>query len=214
MLCTSGSALLNYYPAIAESFYSDIPLVIISADRPAHLIDIGDGQTIVQENVFSNHILYSANLSAESSKQNEIKINEALHTSITQNGPVHINIPFEEPLYETVKQFSVSPQIEDYSVSETQEIKDLDNFISIWNSAKRKMVLVGVSFPNEIEQKYLDILANDKSVIVFTEATSNVHHENFFPSIDKIIATLSDEELKALQPEVLLTFGGMVVSKK
>ena len=61
-MCTSGSALLNYYPAIAEAFYSDIPLVVISADRPKHLIDIGDGQTIRQENVFKNHILYSANL--------------------------------------------------------------------------------------------------------------------------------------------------------
>ena len=57
ILCTSGSALLNYYPAIAEAFYSNIPLVVISADRPKHLIDIGDGQTIRQENVFENHIL-------------------------------------------------------------------------------------------------------------------------------------------------------------
>ena len=62
ILCTSGSALLNYYPAIAEAFYSNIPLVVLSADRPKHLIDIGDGQTIRQENVFENHILFSANL--------------------------------------------------------------------------------------------------------------------------------------------------------
>ncbi|MDO9138567.1 MAG: thiamine pyrophosphate-binding protein, partial [Lutibacter sp.] len=57
LVCTSGSALLNYYPAISEAFYSNIPLVIISADRPANLIDVGDGQTIRQENVFENHIL-------------------------------------------------------------------------------------------------------------------------------------------------------------
>ena len=62
VLCTSGSALLNYYPAIAEAYYSNIPLVVISADRPKHLIDIGDGQTIRQENVFTNHILKQANL--------------------------------------------------------------------------------------------------------------------------------------------------------
>ena len=58
LLCTSGSALLNYYPAIAEAYYSKIPLVVISADRPKHLIDIGDGQTIRQEGVFSNHICF------------------------------------------------------------------------------------------------------------------------------------------------------------
>jgi 2-succinyl-5-enolpyruvyl-6-hydroxy-3-cyclohexene-1-carboxylate synthase len=51
----SGSALLNYYPAFAEAFYSQIPMIVISADRPQSKIDIGDGQTIRQENVFENH---------------------------------------------------------------------------------------------------------------------------------------------------------------
>ena len=73
LVCTSGSALLNYYPAIAEAYYSQIPLVVISADRPAHLIDIGDGQTIRQENVFKNHILYSANLK-EFDAKNSVKV--------------------------------------------------------------------------------------------------------------------------------------------
>ena len=62
LVCTSGSALLNYYPAIAEAYFSNIPLVVISADRPEYLINIGDGQTINQKNVFANHILYEANL--------------------------------------------------------------------------------------------------------------------------------------------------------
>ena len=62
ILCTSGSAMLNYYPAISEAFYSDIPLIVLSADRPKHLINIGDGQTINQKHVFENHILYSAYL--------------------------------------------------------------------------------------------------------------------------------------------------------
>ena len=76
LVCTSGSALLNYYPAIAEAFYSDIPLVILSADRPKHLIGIGDGQTINQNNVFANHILYSANLTQESPEQDETERSE------------------------------------------------------------------------------------------------------------------------------------------
>ncbi|MFT7386559.1 MAG: 2-succinyl-5-enolpyruvyl-6-hydroxy-3-cyclohexene-1-carboxylate synthase, partial [Nonlabens sp.] len=58
VLCTSGSALLNYYPAVAEAFYSEIPLIVLSADRPPHKIDIGDGQTIRQQHVYANHILY------------------------------------------------------------------------------------------------------------------------------------------------------------
>ena len=62
VVCTSGSALLNYYPAVSEAYYSHVPLVVLSADRPKYLVGIGDGQTINQENVFKNHIQYSANL--------------------------------------------------------------------------------------------------------------------------------------------------------
>ena len=62
VICSSGSALLNYYPAIAEAFYSNIPLVVLSADRPVYRIDIGDGQTIRQDHVFDRHLVYSAPL--------------------------------------------------------------------------------------------------------------------------------------------------------
>ena len=62
LVCTSGSALLNYYPAISEAFFSEIPLIIISADRPEYKINIGDGQTIFQQKVFEKNILDSVNL--------------------------------------------------------------------------------------------------------------------------------------------------------
>ncbi len=57
-------------------------------------------------------------------------------------------------------------------------------------------------------------LATDESVLVLTETTSNLHHENFVQAIDQLIAPLTDEDFKKLQPDILLTFGGMVVSKK
>src|SRR5690554_7963191 len=103
VVCTSGSALLNYYPAIAEAYYSDIPLMVFSSDRPGKFIDIGDGQTIRQKNIFEKHILYSANCNEgeEFQTHNETEINIALNTAIELNGPVHINIPFSEPLYNT-----------------------------------------------------------------------------------------------------------------
>lgn len=247
LVCTSGSALLNYYPAIAEAFYSDIPLVVVSADRPKHLIGIGDGQTINQKNVYANHILYSANLKLDIKDEhnipvheeipifknlegklerllglqqdiqsfNEFEINSALIKAIHKRGPVHINVPFDEPLYETVDSLSI--QLKDVDI-ETPIFK-IDNFeitqcIEDWNNASKKMILVGVNQPNQIEQKWLDELSKDDSVLVFTETTSNLHHDDFFPSIDKIISPLTQEELKALQPDILLTFGGLIVSKK
>ena len=95
LVCTSGSALLNYYPAIAEAFYSDIQLVVLSADRPKERIDIGDGQTIRQEHVFANHILFEANLKNEVVYDEALKaansklITKALDESRNQQGPVH-----------------------------------------------------------------------------------------------------------------------------
>ncbi len=213
VVCTSGSALLNYYPAIAEAFYSQIPLVVISADRPQNKIDIGDGQTIRQENVFANHSLYNANLQENVSTENDNNIQMALHVSVTQKGPVHINAPFEEPLYETVSELQVQPEIVDFN-TESKTFSLGNSTIETWNKATKKLVLVGELFPNSVEQTYLNVLANDPSVVVLTEKTSNLHHPTFFDQIDTLITPFTDEDFKAFQPDILLTFGGMVVSKR
>ena len=238
LVCTSGSALLNYYPAIAEAFYSDIPLVVISADRPVERIDIGDGQTIRQKNVFQNHILYSANLYSElvlekesndpklqqklfeAQKHNEREVNLALNKAIEEKGPVHINVPFYEPLYDTVENIDVKPlQIYPELKERHYSEKQLQHYAEEWNRAKRKMVIVGVARPNVVEQRFLGILAKDPSVIVFTETTSNIHQDEFFTRIDTIIGPIEKDEnrqelFRKLQPDILLTFGGMIVSKK
>ncbi|WP_133610757.1 2-succinyl-5-enolpyruvyl-6-hydroxy-3-cyclohexene-1-carboxylic-acid synthase [Flavobacterium cheniae] len=213
VVCTSGSALLNYYPAIAEAFYSQIPLVVISADRPQNKIDIGDGQTIRQENVFANHSLYNANLQENVSTENDNNIQMALHVAVNQKGPVHINAPFEEPLYETVFELQVQPEIVDFN-TESKTFSLVNSTIETWNKATKKLVLVGELFPNSVEQTYLDVLANDPSVVVLTEKTSNLHHPTFIDQIDTLITPFTDEDFKAFQPEILLTFGGMVVSKR
>ncbi len=213
VVCTSGSALLNYYPALAEAFYSQIPLVVISADRPQNKIDIGDGQTIRQKNVFANHSLYNANLQENVSTENDNHIQMALHVAVTKKGPVHINAPFEEPLYETVSELQVQPEIVDFN-TESKSFSLGNSTIETWNKATKKMVLVGELFPNSLEQKYLDALANDPSVVVLTEKTSNLHHPTFIDQIDTLITPFTDEDFKAFQPEILLTFGGMVVSKR
>lgn len=215
LVCTSGSALLNYYPAFAEAFYSQIPLVVISADRPSDKIDIGDGQTIRQENVFQNHSLYNANLVEGASVENDLKINEAIHTSRNQKGPVHINAPFEEPLYETVYELSI--KVTSSAIANETPINTMINWselATIWNSSKKKLVLVGVNDPNAIDTSIIDFLANDSSVVVMTETTSNLHHPSFINNIDTIITPFSPTDFEIFQPEILITFGGMVVSKR
>ncbi len=216
IVCTSGSALLNYYPAIAEAFYSKIPLIVISADRPKHLIDIGDGQTIRQENVFQNHILFSANLIEDESlvKDNANLVSQAISTSILKKGPVHINVPFNEPLYETIEYLKSFDFSEKENVPVKEITKKTADFAEIWNSSKRKLILIGVSFPSEDLQDLVNKLSEDESVLVMTETTSNLSNSKFINAIDQLISKLTSEEFEELQPEVLLTFGGMVVSKR
>jgi 2-succinyl-5-enolpyruvyl-6-hydroxy-3-cyclohexene-1-carboxylate synthase len=215
LVCTSGSALLNYYPAFAEAFYSQIPLVVISADRPYSKIDIGDGQTIRQMNVFQNHSLYNANLTEGESNENDIKINNAINIAYTQKGPTHINAPFEEPLYQTVRKMTVDPTISAFSkVYKIIAIDDIIAYTNLWNSATKKLILVGVNAPNEIDEEITNAIANDPSIIVMTETTSNWHHPSFLSNIDTIITPFKEKDFKAFQPDILITFGGMVVSKR
>ena len=218
VVCTSGSALLNYYPAFSEAFYSNIPLVVISADRPSSKIDIGDGQTIRQVNVLANHSAYNANLSDEthSDKSNFYELNRALNTAIEEQLPVHINVPFEEPLYLTTEEQypfeNIVAEIKNPIINKDKAT----NFVKHWNSSAKKMVLVGVLTPNSVESQYVEWLAKDPSVVVLTETTSNLHHSDFIPYIDKLLTyTEKDPTLKeSLHPDLLLTFGGLVVSKK
>ena len=239
VVCTSGSALLNYYPAIAEAFYSTIPLVVISADRPLYKVDIGDGQTIRQENIFQNHIGFSGNLKQDMvhatevyskyakndlldqgaiQEYNENIVKQALNIALHQKLPIHINIPFEEPLYGVVASPVVEPDIIPLvePILNTIQVSD---FTATWQKATRKMILIGVNYEHSLNAEVIASLANDPSVLVFTETTSNVHHPNFFPSIDSILAPIEKSAEKntlfaQLKPEVLVTFGGLIVSKK
>nr|WP_297787868.1 2-succinyl-5-enolpyruvyl-6-hydroxy-3-cyclohexene-1-carboxylic-acid synthase [uncultured Allomuricauda sp.] len=242
VLCSSGSAMLNFYPAVAEAFYSDIPLIVISADRPSYRIDIGDGQTIRQENVLEKHIGYSANLKQDVShatqtiskygksllnesqeeiqSHNENEIGKALSVAFDEKYPVHINVPFEEPLYGRVEAPTVKIQGTGKSLNKDSlgEVSWTE-LSKIWQNSPRKMVLVGVNHPKAVDEEVLEILANDPNTVLFTETTSNLHHPEFFESIDSIIAPIEKSKQKeklfnALQPELLVTFGGLIVSKK
>ncbi len=212
IVCTSGSAVLNYYPAVAEAYYSQIPLVVISADRPKHLIDIGDGQTIRQENVFQNHILFNANLQEKQTEKNFELLTEAFSMLTQVKGPIHINAPFDEPLYETVDEMMEFP----FKVNQQIQMDEVDyeQLSSQWNASKKKMILVGVHYPDTELEILLDKVANDPSVLVLTETTSNLHNHRFINSIDNLIFNLNNEELTSLQPDILLTFGGLIISKK
>lgn len=264
LVCTSGSALLNYYPAVAEAYYSRIPLLVLSADRPPYKIDIGDGQTIRQEGVYDKHIGYQSQLLQDAThasqkirrlsdptdpsrifsasdlpeggalqelqnaiqSENRKRINQALAVTRQQMLPVHLNIPFEEPLYD----LRTTPPVQDISTATaataqtplgqgSQAALDWELLRSQWSKSPRIMILAGAMSPGSLSREIQIKLAEDQSVLVLTETLSNLDAPEFFPSIDSVIAPI---ELKAdnsgdrelLKPDLLITLGGMIVSKK
>ena len=249
LVCTSGSALLNFYPAIAEAYYSDIPLVVLSADRMPHRIDIGDGQTIRQTGVFEPHLEAAAllkpdvshatqtllqnpmqklipfdasesviaDIQASIQTYNTKEISRVLRISIDRKGPVHFNVPMEEPLYGMTSKALLFDEIDTNQLAESNIEKGLDSIKKLWNKSLKKWVIIGVLPPGSIEKKLIERLCEDTSVVVFTETTSNINHPRAIHSIDTLMASLELIDTKhraAMSPDIVLTFGGMVVSKK
>ncbi len=205
--CTSGSALLNYYPAVSEAFYSNIPLVVISADRPASKIDIGDGQTIHQPHALAAHTAYNANLSEENKALffNEYLLNEALNTAALKLLPVHINAPFEEPLYRTLPAPTVTFHNEIGIKKQTPlNSEKLLQFTKDWIYPK-KMVLIGVLHPGAMAQKWIDWLQKDPSILILTESTANVVAESFIGMIDTFLSPIQKRNLQELLQVLPLT---------
>jgi len=221
IICTSGSALLNYYPAIAESYYQSIPLVAITADRPSEWVDQGDGQTIVQQEVFKNHIRYSCNLSEKASDLDSIwyierEISTAFnHGNGSWKGPIHINMSFNEPLYgtseiESVKGKVIQSMSSFFQLNSSQEI-ELKN---IWEKSQKKMIICGQLTIDKPLLDQLKQLSDDTSVVVLVENTSNQVHQSFVHCIDRTLNAVTEEELADYAPDLLITFGGAVVSKR
>ncbi len=216
VISSSGSAVANFYPAVCEAFYQKLPLVILTADRPKELIDQGIGQAIRQENIFDNHIVKSANLLREpqddlAKNYNQRIINEAMLA--TQNGPVHINVPLDEPLYETTENQSDARFIGELQGDLIFSPEKLERRAEVWNESAKIWVLAGQLRPNEKLEKSLSQLNEKSPFLIFSETLSNLQCDCNIATVDRLINTISDDEKKALQPDLVISIGGEVVSK-
>ena len=219
LCCTSGSACLNYYPAISEAYYRSIPLLVLTADRPAAWINHGDGQTIVQRDVFKNHILGSLELDEDLFNNQSIEKHQqelADLLQITQSnwkGPVHLNVGLNEPLYQTVEKTtnygfrSLVP-----SLPKCIAEGEMSEIISEFNEHKT-LVLCGQMESNPRLQQELMKFASFPNVVVLVENTSNIQHERFIHCIDRTLNGFDQNDV-SFEPEILVTVGGAVVSKR
>jgi 2-succinyl-5-enolpyruvyl-6-hydroxy-3-cyclohexene-1-carboxylate synthase len=221
LLCTSGSAAVNYGPAVSEAYYQKLPLLVITADRPVEWIDQGDGQTIRQSNLFANFIRKSYNLpedttGSESRWYFDRTVCEAAdRCRYPAGGPVHLNLPMAEPLYE-ISNASRHPDIRLIGLMPVDTKISPENMHLLaeqWNSSQRKLILAGQMVPDEKLQMLVRSFADDPSTVVLTETISNLPCDEFVQCIDRVIEGMEDD-ISSFLPEILVTIGGAVVSKK
>lgn len=220
LVCTSGSAALNYAPAISEAYYQNIPLIVITADRPEYLIGQGDGQTINQKNIFRNYVQSSYSLPLDPSDELNIHwcsriVSEAVSEAVNgERGPVHINIPLEEPLYgqtDSPTEYRSFKTMQNYSQVSAEDEKEL---LEIWQSSAKKMIICGLMNRDAHLNHILDELAARPDVAVLVENTSNLYSDKFNHCIDRSLNSISEEKMAEFVPDLLIRIGGPIVSKR
>lgn len=217
--CTSGTALLNMHPAVAEAFYQQVPLVVISADRPAEWIGQMDGQTVPQPDAFKSLVKYAVNLPDVRTDSDlwycNRLINEALLALYHHGrGPVHINVPISEPLFE----FNTTelPQVRVIRRYDGLNIynQSYDELFERLNSYDKRMMIAGQQMMIYMFDKPVARALN-KNFVWLTEylgnkTTGGTAIQNF----DALLYSLHDKEKERYRPELVITYGGHIVSKR
>lgn len=221
LVCTSGSAAMNYFPAIAEAFFQQIPLLVITADRPPEWIDQYDGQTVFQADLYGQHVKKSFRFpdSFESKDQvwhaNRIS-NEAINLANQfPAGPVHLNIPLREPFYPNPGEeiiFPESPRV--ISVEKFKEPTSKLAFDSLFkeiNSYRKIMIIPGQQDPNDQLRAIFQRLGTEKNVVIVSDCISNLQSESNISLHDHWLGY--PEISETLKPDLILTFGKSIISK-
>jgi len=224
LVCTSGSASYNFSPAIAEAFFQQVPLIILTADRPKEWIDQYDGQTIRQEHIFGAHVKKSFTLPEDYEHPDSVwfiqrTINEAINLSNEYpKGPVHINAPFREPLYpaknekvsfsKNLKVISSTKMLSGVPDAEIQELRrKLTGFSKV-------LVVGGQQDFDDTTCKALEKFSETHHAPVLGDIISNLHsNKNTIRYSDTFLSVCGKDVEKSLHPELLITFGKSVISK-
>jgi len=221
LVCTSGTAVLNFAPAIAEAYYQNLPLIVITADRAVETIDQADGQTIRQSDVYSNYIKSCVELPVETVLPVDLEfsdrhVSQAIDIALTMPcGPVQINVPLREPIYEALPELHSYPKvIKSIAANVSVSTESLTKLSASWVSYTKKLIIVGVQPENAALNDLVNKLANEPDVVVIGENLSNISGRNIICRPEVLFASLSPEEKVLFQPELLITIGHSAISKQ
>ena len=195
--CTSGSALLNLHPAVAEAFYRQVPLVVISADRPAAWIGQMDGQTLPK----------SVSLPEVRSKEDEWHCNRLINEALLETchhgrGPVHINVPISEPFFDCPVESLPAARVI------TRKDNHFEELAARLRQFPRRMLLIGQGNPGEALPSGLE-----DTFACFASHPAN-HPGAVIRNVEPLLSALSPETKQAMRPGLVITCGGHILSKR
>ena len=207
LISTSGTAPANFYPAVIEASLSRVPLIILSADRPAYLIGTGANQTIDQQNLYGSHVRYFTDVGLP--KDNNESLQDQIYTAFQRSsglkleeppGPVHLNFPFDEPLLpENI--IDIIPPPFTFENIEKPVVKFS---IPILTESKRPLIIVGPMEGNHLQQEIIQ-LAEKMNAPILADPISQLR----FGTDSELILANYDIFLryKDIQPDLIIRFG-------
>lgn len=216
--CTSGSALVNYHPAVSEAYYQQLPLIIISADRAPEWIDQMDGQTLRQPNIFGYLCKKSVNLTEIIEEKDKWYCNRLINDALiaTQSkpyAPVQINVPISEPLFQFTE--TSLPEVRKINYSYPKKRVEMKELKKAWNKYDKKLIIIGQNISLNEELSYLLNKLTEKSdTVILSEHLGNCTSENIINNFDSILVTKSFRDNNTFNPDLLISFGGHLVSKR
>lgn len=237
---TSGTALLNLAPAVAEAYYQHVPLVVVSADRPVQWIDQLDGQTLPQPDALGRFVRkavslpepYSVSLGNDEGLEAARKwalsdgdkrleeerwmcrrlVNEALHAATCcQPAPVHINVPITEPLFAfDVAELPVAKRFR--QMEKVSFLNQQRQLFERFFSADRPMIVIGQMAYGIISPETIRSLS--QHYVVMAEPLSNLHYQTIhFDEAVRVVESLDRNESLQYVPDYIIYIGDTLVSK-
>lgn len=222
LVCTSGSAAYNFAPAVAEAFFQQIPLVVITADRPPEWINQNDGQTIFQENIYGKHVKQNVTLPADYNHRDSVWYINRIVNELLLNcqeipaGPVHLNVPIREPFYpEPDEKFTPSSNLRIINRIKTLADLDTQTWHKIqegWEESERILIAVGQMNPSLSLQDILKKFQEEFHIPVLGDSISNLLINEWSINHQDLILQKNCEA--DLAPDLLITIGQSFISKK
>ncbi|MCG8699163.1 MAG: 2-succinyl-5-enolpyruvyl-6-hydroxy-3-cyclohexene-1-carboxylic-acid synthase [Bacteroidales bacterium] len=212
LVCTSGTAVLNFAPAVAEAFNQKTPLIVLTADRPPEIIGQNENQTIHQKDVFGKNCLKSFSLPCEPNTGQQLEcsskiIQDAYRLATSgETGPVHINIPLEEPLYE-----ELPPARNTELIEEELTGWHVDDELFLELESKQILVVCGYGNPKDELSGFINEI-HKRGAVVIAEPISNININGAIKQPEQVLR-MAESSIDRLKPEIVLYFGGQVVSK-